>query len=324
MTFFSRKILNRKPKTVATERDTMFERLDPSSTEAAERVEQARLMMAACAVCPRECGAARLEGEIGTCRSDADVRVANSHLHHGEEPYISGSRGSGTIFLTGCSLRCQYCQNHSISQSSGGQVMTTENLSSLMLDLQDSGAHNINFVSPTHHGPQLLDAILTARRDGLTLPIVWNTSGYERVELLRLLDGVVDIYLADMRYGEDRNGRALSKVRDYWTVNRKAITEMHRQVGDLALDAQGVAERGLAIRHLVLPNGLSRSRTIFEFLATEVSTNTMVNVMSQYYPAYAALDDSRLNRRLTHGEFTDAVDAARNAGLTRLDVQEMI
>lgn len=202
--------------------------------------------------------------------------------------------------------------------------MSTGDLSSLMLDLQGSGAHNVNFVSPTHHAPQLLDAILAARRDGLTVPIVWNTSGYERVELLRFLDGVVDIYLADMRYGEDRNGRALSKVRDYWTVNRKAIREMHRQVGDLVLDEQGVAKRGVAIRHLVLPNGLSRSQAIFAFLATEISPNTMVNVMSQYYPAYAALDDPQLNRRVTRAEFADAVGAARTAGLTRLAVQEMI
>jgi len=323
MNFFSRRIRKRTPKTVQPDSAGRFTRLDPSSSEAAERVEQARMMMASCAVCPRECGAARLEGEIGTCRTDADVRIASWHLHHGEEPFISGSHGSGTIFLTGCSLRCQYCQNHTISQHNDGRVMDADSLTSLMLELQDSGAHNINFVSPTHHGPQLLEAILAARRAGLTVPIVWNTSGYERVELLRLLDGVVDIYLADMRYGEDRNGRQLSKVRDYWTVNRRAIKEMHRQVGDLVIEERGVATRGLAVRHLVLPNGLSRSQRIFEFLAAEVSPNTMVNVMSQYLPAYAAADDPVLSRRLTREEFADAVESAREAGLTRCQIQEM-
>ncbi|GAB4324524.1 MAG: radical SAM protein [Candidatus Zixiibacteriota bacterium] len=324
MRLFSRRLSKRQSSTVSLDTAKTFQRLDPSSSEAADRVERARMMMASCAVCPRECGAARLEGEIGTCRADAEVRVASWHLHHGEEPYISGTRGSGTIFLSGCSLRCQYCQNHDISQSGDGQVMDTASLSSLMLELQGAGAHNINFVSPTHHGPQLLDAILTARRDGLTVPIVWNTSGYERVELLRLLDGVVDIYLADMRYGADRNGWPLSKVRDYWTVNRKAIKEMYRQVGTLALDETGIAERGLVVRHLVLPNGLSGSQTIFEFLAREISTDTVVNLMSQYYPAYHATDDPMLNRRLTRDEFEAAIDAARAAGLTQYQVQEMI
>ncbi|MEW5702263.1 MAG: radical SAM protein [Candidatus Zixiibacteriota bacterium] len=297
-------------------------RLDPLSAEAASRSRQAHAMLASCEVCPRLCGAARLAGDTGTCRSGGNLTVASWNLHHGEEPPISGFGGSGTIFLSGCSLRCLYCQNYPISQLGVGETMTVGRMVAIMRELESAGAHNINFVTPTHHTPALIDAILEARRSGLQIPIVWNTSGYERVETLRLLEGLVDIYLADMRYAEAGPARRYSKAADYPAVNRAAIIEMHRQVGTLALDAGGVARRGLLVRHLVLPDGLAGSRAVFEFLAREVSTETAVSVMSQYFPAYRAESDRSLARRLTTAEYDAALAAFTEAGLDHGYCQE--
>jgi putative pyruvate formate lyase activating enzyme len=297
-------------------------RLDPMSPEAEARQRRAQDMLLACEVCPRLCGVARLAGEVGVCRTGHELTVASWNLHHGEEPPISGTRGSGTIFLSGCSLRCRYCQNYPISQLSVGKTMTLTDLVRVMLELEADGAHNINFVTPTHHTPALITAILAARRDGLQIPIVWNTSGYERVKTLRLLDGLVDVYLADMRYAEAAPARRYSQAADYPTVNRRAISEMHRQVGTLQLDEHGVAQRGLLIRHLVLPDGLAGSRVVFEFLAQAVSRDTAVSVMSQYFPAYQASGDKSLGRRLTHAEYAAALEAFTAAGLSNGYCQE--
>lgn len=272
-------------------------------------------MLQECRVCPRECGAKRLDGEIGQCRAGGDLRVASANLHHGEEPPISGRGGSGTIFLTGCSMRCIYCQNYPISQQGVGRVVSTDEMCAMMLDLQRRGVHNINFVTPTHFTPQLIEVVLDARRAGLTVPIVWNTSGYERVEMLRLLDGIVDIYLADMRYGDAAAARRYSKVENYPVVNRAAIAEMHRQVGDLHLDADGIADRGLLVRHLVLPGGNSGSAEVFKFLAGDISRRTTVSLMSQYFPAFRAIGDEVLKRRLSSAEYEAAVDAFEQSGL---------
>ena len=294
-----------------------FQRLEPDSSAARKRLKRAREMLLQCVVCPRMCTAARLAGESGTCRTGGDLKVAGWNLHHGEEPPISGTCGSGTIFLSGCSLRCVYCQNYPISQMGIGEVLSVSDLVAIMLEMEQSGAHNINFVTPTHYTPTLIEAILTARRRGLVIPIVWNTSGYERVETLRLLEGLVDIYLADMRYGEAESGKQYSKADDYPTVNRAAIREMHRQVGTLRIDDAGIATRGLLIRHLVLPGGLSGSEQVFRFLAEEISPDTHVSLMSQYFPAHHAADHPLLGRRLTAEEYEQALAALDAAGLTQ-------
>ncbi len=289
--------------------------LDPDSAEAAQRVRQAMAMLGACSVCPRMCGTARLAGEIGLCRAGEELKIASWNLHRGEEPPISGHSGSGTVFLSGCSLRCLYCQNYPISQYGAGDGHSVERLVEIMLQLAGMGAHNINFVTPTHYAPQIMDAILRARRQGMAIPIVWNTSGYERVEMLELLDGIVDIYLADMRYGDDNQARKYSKIPDYVDVNRAAIAEMHRQVGVLALDEDGIAQRGLLVRHLVLPGGVAGSAKVFKFLANSISPETAVSVMSQYFPAHKAVDDSLLKRRLTEDEYRTVLAEFDAAGL---------
>jgi len=249
--------------------------------------------------------------------------VASANVHHGEEPPISGTNGSGTIFLTGCSMHCTYCQNFPISQQGAGRTVTADDVRTMILDLQGRGVHNINFVTPTHFAPQLIEVILKARQSGMTLPIVWNTSGYERVETLRLLDGIVDIYLADMRYGDMTAARQYSKVIDYPLVNRAAIAEMHRQVGDLHLDKDGIADRGLLVRHLVLPGGNSGSAEVFNFLAGDISRHTTVSLMSQYFPTYRAAGDAVLGRRLTPAEYDAAVEAFERSGLTNGFCQEL-
>ena len=307
----------------ATGENALRPSLQPDSEEATLRVRRAQAMLESCAVCPRECGAARLNGDTGLCRVGADLVVASSNLHHGEEPPISGIKGSGTIFLSGCSMRCIYCQNYPISQQGAGRVVCIDTLAKKMLDLETLGAHNINLVTPTHFTPQLIEAILIARGDGLTVPIVWNTSGYERVETLRLLDGIVDIYLADMRYGEESAGRRFSSVRDYPAVNRAAITEMHRQVGDLRLDEDGIAQRGLLVRHLVLPEGNSGSASVFNYLAWNISRQTTVSLMSQYFPAYRAAGNPALGRRLRPAEYAAAVIAFEHSGLVNGYRQEL-
>lgn len=298
-------------------------RLNPDSPEAVLRISQARSMLQSCSVCPWECGAKRLDCDIGLCRAGSDLVVASANLHQGEEPPISGIKGSGTIFLTGCSMHCMYCQNYPISQQGAGRTATIDEMCAEMLGLQRRGAHNINFVTPTHFTPQLIEAILRARRDGMALPIVWNTSGYERVETLRLLDGIVDIYLADMRYGDEAAARRYSKVKNYPAVNRAAITEMHRQVGDLHLDRDGIADRGLLVRHLVLPEGNSGSAEVFNFLAGDISRRTTVSLMSQYFPAYRAAEDPVLGRRLSPAEYDAAVDAFERSGLVNGYCQEL-
>jgi len=298
-------------------------RLSSDTPEATARIAEARALLDECRVCPWECGAKRLAGETGLCQAGESLVVASANVHHGEEPPISGYNGSGTIFLTGCSMHCIYCQNYPISQHGAGRAVTTDDVCGMMLNFQKRGVHNINFVTPTHFTPQLIAAIIQARSRGMALPIVWNTSGYERVETLRLLDGVVDIYLADMRYGDAAVARRYSKVKNYPEVNRAAIAEMHRQVGDLHLDKDGIADRGLLVRHLVLPEGNSGSAEVFNFLAGEISRRTSVSLMSQYFPTYRAAGDAVLGRRLTSAEYDAATDAFEQSGLVNGFCQEL-
>ena len=239
--------------------------------------------------------------------------------HFGEEAPLVGRRGSGTIFFTYCNLRCVFCQNYTISQLGEGRAVDREELAGMMLSLQARGCHNINLVSPTHVVPYILDALELAVSRGLHLPLVYNSGGYDSVETLGLLDGIVDIYMPDMKYSDEKTAEQLSGIKDYPKVNKAAVKEMHRQVGDLEIDKQGVAQRGLLVRHLVLPNRLAGTQEVVRFLAQEISTNTYLNIMAQYHPGYKAFDIPQLARAVNRQEFLEAIDLAHQQGLNRLD-----
>ncbi|RME88976.1 MAG: radical SAM protein, partial [Anaerolineae bacterium] len=253
-----------------------------SDAELGRRVEAAFARLERCDLCARRCGVNRLAGELGVCRTGVRARVSSYGPHLGEEDPLRGWRGSGTIFFARCNLRCQYCQNYDISQRDAGEEVDAETLATIMLRLQMAGCHNINFVSPSHVVPQILAAVRLAARRGLRLPLVYNTGGYDSPEALELLDGVIDIYMPDMKYADSEPAHRFSRVRDYPQVNRAAVREMHRQVGDLEIDERGLARRGLLVRHLVLPNGLAGTGKIVRFLAEEISPNTYLNLMDQY------------------------------------------
>jgi len=287
--------------------------------ELAARAARARERLSPCRVCPRSCGADRAGGELGDCRVGARARVASHGPHHGEEPPLSGWRGSGTIFLSGCNLRCVFCQNHDISQRRDGRETSAPELAAMMLELEAAGCHNLNWVTPSHVVPQLLEALVLAAAHGLRLPIVYNTGSYDDLETLRLLDGVVDVYLPDLKYADGEAAERYSAAPDYPAVARAALREMHRQVGDLELDASGLAVRGVLVRHLVLPNGLAGTLSSMRFLAAELSPDTYVNVMDQYRPCFRAHEHPELARRATAAELEHATQAARRAGLRRVE-----
>ncbi len=291
------------------------------SGELQNRIAQAYELLRECRVCPRECGINRLEGEVGVCGLGKDVMVSSFSPHFGEESPLVGRHGSGTIFITSCNLKCVFCQNYDISHLKHGSVVTHEQFASMMITLgrQERGCHNINIVTPTHVVPQMLSALQIAATHGLRVPLVYNCGGYESLEMLKILDGVVDIYMPDFKYTDSEAGERLSKAKDYPSVAKAALKEMHRQVGDLVWDDDGIAQRGLLIRHLVLPNGLAGTPEAMRFLAEEISKNTYVNVMAQYHPCYHAHEHPDINRRPTNQEYQDAVQTALDAGLTRLD-----
>ncbi|WP_322508191.1 radical SAM protein [Anaerolinea sp.] len=289
------------------------------SGELQERVQQAYARLESCEWCPRRCRVNRLAGKLGVCHTGERARVASYGPHYGEERPLSGWKGSGTVFFNRCNLRCVFCQNHDISQTDEGMEVTPEQLAQIFLRLQAMGCHNINLVSPSHVVPQILAGVFLAAQAGLRLPLVYNTGGYDALEALQLLDGVVDIYMPDMKYADAAVAKQYSGVKDYPQVNRAAVREMHRQVGDLKINAQGLAERGLLVRHLVLPHRLAGTREIMKFLAEEISPNTYVNVMGQYRPEFLAERFPLLNRRVTLEEVYHAREEARRAGLNRLD-----
>ena len=274
-----------------------------------------------CVFCPRRCGADRLAGKAATCHTGRYARVASSFAHFGEEDCLRGWNGSGTIFLSLCSLRCVFCMNYDISQQGGGAEVSPEQLARMMLALQAQGCHNINLVSPEHVAPQILEALPLAVEGGLRLTIVYNTSGYDALESLRLLDGVVDIYMPDFKIWEPAIALKYLMAAGYPEAARRAIVEMHRQVGELKLDRNGLARRGLLVRHLVLPGGIAGTREIMEFMSREVSRDTYVNIMDQYHPAHKASSGGYLeiDRPITEQEYQEALSAARLAGLYRLD-----
>jgi putative pyruvate formate lyase activating enzyme len=290
------------------------------SGELQRRASEAHRRLEACDLCPRECSANRQKGTQGAaCRTGERAVVSSYNAHFGEEAPLVGCGGSGTIFFAWCNLQCQYCQNYEISQLGEGLETEPEQLADMMLRLQHAGCHNINFVSPSHVVPQILAGVVLAAQAGLSVPLVYNSGGYDSTKTLALLDGVFDIYMPDMKYSDEPTGRRLSKVRDYPRVNQAAVLEMHRQVGDLQVDGRGIAVRGLLVRHLVLPCGLAGSAEVVRFLTERVSANTYVNIMDQYRPCYRAREFPELNRRPSSAEVAEAVRLAQEAGLRRLD-----
>lgn len=287
-----------------------------ASGELAARARTAWALLAACELCPHRCGVDRLAGERGRCRMGDRPKVSSWTLHAWEEPPISGTRGSGTIFFSGCTGRCLFCQNYPISQLGHGQEVSVERLAGMMIELQRRGAHNINFVTPTHFMPHILAALLHALRGGFHLPLVYNTSGYERVLCLAMLEGVVDIWLPDAKYADDQLALKLSGFPDYVAHNRAALREICRQTGGrLELDGQGLASRGMIIRHLVLPGGLSGTPEVLGWIAEHLSRDVHISLMDQYFPAHRALRDSRLNHKLSLDEYYAAQAALDAAGL---------
>jgi len=286
------------------------------SGELEKRVKLAFEHLENCDLCARSCGVNRLEGIQGAvCRTGEKAVVHSFAPHHGEEDPLRGWRGSGTIFFSWCNLRCTYCQNWEISHKGVGREVEPEELADLMLNLQERGCHNINFVSPSHVVAQILAALLIAANRSLRLPLVYNTGGYDSPEALALLDGVVDIYMPDMKYGDSEIGRKYSRVRNYWEINQAAIREMHRQVGDLVMDQHGLAKRGLLVRHLVLPNALANTDKVVAFLSEEISKDTYLNLMAQYHPSYQAHKSPQLDRRITPKEYQEAISLAKDYGL---------
>jgi putative pyruvate formate lyase activating enzyme len=284
-----------------------------------ERIARAREFLASCNLCPRNCGVNRLENERGLCGVGEAVVVSSAHPHFGEEAPLVGKAGSGTIFFSGCNLQCIFCQNYEISRGGAGAVVSSSELAEIMLRLQEIGCHNLNLVTPTHVVPQILESLGIAVQAGFSLPIVYNTGGYDSPRTLELLNGVVDIYMPDFKYLSRDLAKRYSNAEDYPEVITAAVREMHRQVGDLAISDEGIATAGLLVRHLVMPGSLDDTTRILHFLAGEISRDTYINVMRQYHPCDRAFTCPPLDRPITHGEWREAIEAARGAGLHRLD-----
>ncbi|MDI3280427.1 MAG: radical SAM protein [Bacillota bacterium] len=280
-------------------------------------------LLKSCRLCPRRCGVDRLSGAVGACLAGLRPKLALAELHHWEEPCLSGTRGSGAVFFSHCSLRCLFCQNHAISQGGFGKEVTEERLSEIFLELEARGAHNINLVSPTHYLPQVAGALARARRQGLTLPVVYNSSGYEEVEALRHLEGLVDIYLPDCKYADDGLARRYSAAPSYFEAATSALQEMLRQVGTPALGRDGIMRRGLMIRHLVLPGHLENTRRVLAWIADHLPKEVYLSLMAQYTPLHRASEVPELNRRLTPEEYEAAVSCALDLGLEHGYLQEL-
>ncbi len=283
-----------------------------------EKTEEALQRLKECNLCPRECGVDRTAGELGFCRT-ADLPIVSSWgPHFGEEPPLVGRGGSGTIFFTHCNLHCLFCQNYTISHLGEGQEVSFEKLASIMLSLQAMGCHNINLVTPTHQVPMILKALMIAIEGGLRLPIVYNCGGYESIDTLKLLEGIIDIYMPDFKYSDPEVSKKYSLAEDYPERAKAALKEMHRQVGDLRINSEGIAERGLLVRHLIMPGGLAGTKEVVRFIAEEISKDTYINIMDQYHPCFKAFEYPPLDRRITPTEFEEALALARKAGLRRI------
>lgn len=290
--------------------------LNLTSSELNNKVQSALEMLKSCRLCPRHCGVDRINGEVGYCNTGALPFISSWGPHYGEERPLVGIYGSGTIFFGNCNLGCIFCQNYSISHLGEGNHMSYQELSDVMLGIQNRGCHNLNLVTPTHQLPMILKSLQMAIKKGLNIPIVYNCGGYESLEAIKLLDGIVDIYMPDIKFADASVSKRLAEAEDYFDRCKESVKEMHRQVGDLEI-VGSIAKRGLLIRHLVLPNGLSGTRSVMEFIAKEISPNTYINIMDQYYPCYKARDDKSLNRRITMEEYRSALKISKEAGITR-------
>lgn len=288
----------------------------------AERIKELFHILENCHLCPRQCEVNRLEDERGTCKTGRLAMVSSFNPHFGEEDPLVGKHGSGTIFMTNCNLLCIFCQNWDISHQEEGSEVTSKTLAGMMLHLQGMGCHNINFVTPTHVTPQILHALPYAIEAGLNVPLVYNSGGYDAVETLKLLDGIFDIYMPDFKFWDPEMARLYLKAEDYPERAREALKEMHRQVGNLTLDENGIAQRGILLRHLVMPGGIAGTRDIMRFIANEISADTYVNIMNQYRPCGLAYREPSLNRSITQAEYETASEEAREESITRLDIRE--
>jgi putative pyruvate formate lyase activating enzyme len=290
--------------------------------ELRKRGEKLWALMESCELCPRMCGVNKLEGEQGFCQADCRLEISSFHPHFGEEKPLVGNGGSGTIFLTNCGLRCVFCINWEVSQKGDGSVTSIEALSQMMMALQEKGCANINFVTPTHYSPHIVLGLDKAAAKGLKLPVVYNTCGWERPEILGLLDGIVDIYLPDFKYSDGKKAAKYSSgAGNYVDITQQAILEMYRQVGTVRPTKSGLIKRGLMIRHLVMPNNVSGTKGVIAWIAKNLPKNTYLNLMSQYRPMYKAFEYSEISRKITRSEYTQAINWARSAGLTNLEIQ---
>lgn len=284
--------------------------------------EKLRGALEKCTLCPRMCGTDRSSGKLGYCRAPADPVVYSYISHHGEEPPLSGNKGSGTIFFTHCNMKCIYCQNYYFSQLDNGEIVSVQKLASIMLGLQSSGCHNINLVSPTHFVPQILMALEIALEKGLIIPIIYNTGGYDREETIRTLEGIIDIYMPDMRYSDNVMAIKYSDAPDYVENNRASVKEMRRQAGDLILDGSNIAIKGLIVRLLVLPENISGIRETLRFINKYISPNTYLSIMSQYYPTYKAYNFKEISHCISEGEYKNVLDEAHSLGLNNGWIQK--
>ncbi|MDZ7263435.1 MAG: radical SAM protein [candidate division KSB1 bacterium] len=287
------------------------------SGELQRRIDQLTAILARCTLCPRQCQVNRLQGELGICRAGRDLTIASFFPHFGEEAPLVGHYGSGTIFLTHCNLRCSFCQNYDISHLGAGEEMSTRQLAQVMIYLQKQGCHNINFVTPTHYAPQIMAALPLAIELGLEVPLVYNCGGYEALTVIQLLDGIIDIYMPDIKFSSTKFADEYAHAANYFEIARRVLREMQRQVGVLQMDARGLAYRGLLIRHLVMPNDVSGTAEILRFIADEISLDSYVNIMAQYHPCFQAQDDPLINRRITSQEYHQAIAIAKKYGLHR-------
>ncbi|MCC5909060.1 MAG: radical SAM protein [Clostridiaceae bacterium] len=285
------------------------------NNELKKRVDKLKEMLTNCVLCPHHCQVNRLQGERGFCRTLDNVVISGADPHFGEERELVGRYGSGTIFFSHCNLKCVFCQNYEISHCGEGDEITADSLAKVMLHLQAKRCHNINLVSPGHIVPQIVEAIYIAAQEGLNIPIVYNTNGYDLTDTIKLLEGIIDIYMPDIKFSDDTTAEEYLKVKKYATISKEAVKEMYRQVGDLKTNDDDIAYSGLLIRHLIMPQNLAGTEAIMEFIAHELSENTYVNIMAQYYPAYKAYDYEKLNREITKEELDFALKAAREAGL---------
>lgn len=286
-------------------------------------IEKLYSMMDKCEICPRKCGVNRNKGQKGLCKTADKIFIASSNIHTGEEPPISGHGGSGTIFFSNCTLNCVFCQNYPISQLGNGREITVEELSEIMLNLQRRGVHNINFVTPTHYSPQIAKAVVSARQKGLRIPTLYNCSGYESAETLKLLEGIIDIYLPDIKYSFDETALKYSGIGDYVEINRIALKEMKRQAGNLAINKHGIAEKGLLIRHMVLPGNIDNTKKSLEFIAKELSPETFISLMAQYHPAHKSNIFEELSKSITEEEYQQALDCLESLSLENGWQQEL-